>query len=67
MVLQNERAAYGKEVIANLSRQLTDQYDRGWSEQLGGTPQLRHCLRSAEVFSEEQILSAVRRELIGRT
>lgn len=58
VVLQNERAAYGKEVIANLSRQLTRQYGKGWSQQ-----QLRHCLHSAEVFSEEQILSAVRREL----
>lgn len=63
VVLQNERAAYGKEVIADLSRRMTQQYGRGWSEQLGGTPQLRHCLHSAEVFSEEQILSAVRREL----
>ena len=58
VVLQNERATYGKEVVANLSRRLTDQYGRGWSEQ-----QLRHCLHSAEVFSEEQILSTVWREL----
>lgn len=53
-VLQHERAAYGKEVIADLSRRLTEQYGSGWSEQ-----QLRHCLYSAEVFSEEQILSTV--------
>ena len=58
VVLQNERAAYGKKVIADLSARLTKQYGRGWSEK-----QLRHCLRSAEVFSEEQILSTVWREL----
>jgi predicted nuclease of restriction endonuclease-like (RecB) superfamily len=34
------------------------EYGRGWSEQ-----QLRHCLRAAEVFPDEAILSAVRREL----
>lgn len=31
VVLQNERAAYGKEVIANLSKRLTEQYGKGWS------------------------------------
>ena len=58
VVLQNKRAAYGKEVIADLSARLTKQYGSGWSEK-----QLRHCLRSAEAFSEEQILSTVWREL----
>ena len=58
VLLHQQRAAYGQEVIATLSEQLTRQYGRGWSEQ-----QLRHCVRSAEVFSEEQILSTVWREL----
>ena len=57
-LLHQQRAAYGQEVIATLAGQLTRQYGRGWSEQ-----QLRHCVRSAEVFSEEQILSTVWREL----
>lgn len=57
-VLRGTRAEYGQQVIASLARQLTAEYGRGWSEQ-----QLRHCLRAAEVFPDEAILSAVRREL----
>lgn len=57
-VLEGERAEYGKQVIASLSRQLTAEYGTGWSEQ-----QLRHCLRLAETFPDEEILSAARREL----
>jgi len=41
-----------------LAQQLTDDFGKGWSEQ-----QLRHCLRLAETFPDEQILSTVRREL----
>ncbi len=41
-----------------LARHLTAEYERGWSEQ-----QLRHCMRAAEVFPDEAILSALRREL----
>lgn len=57
-VLRGGRAEYGKQVVAVLSRHLTAEYGRGWSEQ-----QLRHCVRMAEVFPDEAILSAVRREL----
>ena len=57
-ILQNKRAGYGKEVMISLSKRLTKKYGKGWSEQ-----QLRHCLRSAETFSEKQILSALRRQL----
>lgn len=57
-VLGGERAEYGRQVISSLSRQLTAEYGAGWSEQ-----QLRHCLRLAETFPNEEILSAVRREL----
>lgn len=57
-VLQNKRADYGTQVILNLSQKLTTNYGKGWSEK-----QLRHCLRSAETFSEEQILYASRRQL----
>jgi len=41
-VLGNKRAKYGKEVVKSLSRNLTEEYGKGWSEQ-----QLRHCLRIA--------------------
>lgn len=57
-VLGGERAEYGKQVIVTLARQLTVEYGNGWSEK-----QLRHCLRIAEIFPDEAILSTLRREL----
>jgi predicted nuclease of restriction endonuclease-like (RecB) superfamily len=57
-VLGGVRAEYGQQVIASLAKSLTADYGRGWSEQ-----QLRHCLRAAEIFTDEAILSAARREL----
>ncbi|MDR6413209.1 putative nuclease of restriction endonuclease-like (RecB) superfamily [Paraburkholderia terricola] len=57
-VLGGVRAGYGQQVIASLAKALTADYGRGWSEQ-----QLRHCLRAAEIFTDEAILSAARREL----
>lgn len=52
-VLKNQRAEYGKQIIAKLAFRLTKEFGRGWSVQT-----LRHCLRSAESFSQEQIVSA---------
>lgn len=57
-VLLNKRAEYGEQVIAVLSRRLATIYGTGWSEK-----QLNHCLRSAEIFTKKQIVSAVRRQL----
>ena len=57
-LLQGQRADYGKQVVAELARQLTADFGRGWSEQ-----QLRHCVRLAEIFPEDQILSTLQREL----
>ncbi|MFP3559307.1 PDDEXK nuclease domain-containing protein [Paraburkholderia sp. SIMBA_049] len=57
-VLRGSRAEYGQQVIRSLARQLTAEYGRGWSDK-----QLRHCLRLSEVFADEAIVSAVRREL----
>ncbi len=56
-ILQNQRGNYGQQIVSSLALKLTEKYGNGWSEQ-----HLRHCLRSAETF-DEQILSAVRREL----
>lgn len=53
-----ERAGYGQQILPALARQLRGDYGRGWSEQ-----QLRHCVRAAEVFPDEAILSALLREL----
>ena len=57
-MLQGERAAYGKQVVAGLARALSVEFGRGWSAQ-----HLRHCLRIAETFPDEENLSAVRRQL----
>lgn len=53
-LLQGHRGEYGKQVVAALARQLTADFGKGWSEQ-----QLRHCLRLAELFADEQILYGV--------
>ncbi|WP_305334437.1 DUF1016 N-terminal domain-containing protein [Hydrogenophaga sp.] len=56
-LLQGQRGTYGQQVVAELARQLTADFGKGWSEQ-----QLRHCLRLVDTFPDEQILSTVRRE-----
>jgi hypothetical protein len=57
-ILKGNRAPYGKQIIAKLSELLVLNFGTGWSSK-----QLMHCLRSAESFSEEQIVSAMRRQL----
>ena len=56
-VLFNRRGEYGKQVLKNLAQQLTERYGKGWSHKT-----LLHCLRCAETFSEEEIVSAVQRQ-----
>lgn len=57
-VLSNKRSAYGATIIEDLSKQLTQYYGKGWS-----TQQLRHCIRFYEVFTTEEKLYTVCREL----
>ena len=57
-VLFKQRAEYGKQVIKNLSLRLIGRYGSGWSEK-----KLRHCIRSAETFSEQDIVSSTQRQL----
>lgn len=57
-ILGNKRAEYGKEVVKSLSKELTQQYGKGWSDK-----QLRHCLRIAETFPDMEILYALSRQL----
>lgn len=57
-VLYNQRAEYGKQVVITLSKKLSERYGAGWSEK-----KLRHCIRCAETFSEEEIVSASQRLL----
>lgn len=57
-VLGGERADYGKQVVANLAKQLKAQFGKGWSAQ-----QLRHCMKFAEVLTDKNIVSTLSRQL----
>ena len=50
-LLQGQRGEYGKQVVAELARQLMADFGKGWSER-----QLRYCVRVAEVFPDAEIL-----------
>ena len=52
------RAEYGKQVVKGLASRLMLFHGSGWDEKT-----LRHCLRAAETFGEEEIVSAARRQL----
>lgn len=56
-VLGGERAAYGEQIVSTLSRQLVSEYGRSF-----GVSNLRHMLRFAESFPEEQIVYALSRQ-----
>lgn len=57
-ILQDERAKYGKTVVATVSQQLTLQYGKGFSEK-----SLHRMIQFAELFPDEQILAALLRQL----
>jgi predicted nuclease of restriction endonuclease-like (RecB) superfamily len=57
-VLYNQRAEYGKQIIKNLAIKLTARYGKGW-----GHEKLKHCVRSAYLFSEDNIRYAMRTQL----
>lgn len=57
-VLYNQRAEYGKQILKNLSRRLTEQYGNGWS-----IYKLQHCVRAAYTFTEDEIVYATRTQL----
>ena len=57
-VLREKRAEYGKRIVETLSSRLTSEYGRGFAEK-----SLWHMVRFAEVFPDESIVSALRREL----
>lgn len=57
-VLYNQRAEYGKQILKNLSVKLTERYGTGW-----GTEKQKHCVRSAYLFSEDDIMYAARTQL----
>lgn len=57
-ILCQQRADYGEEIVSALARQLTNEYGRGFSAK-----NLRHMIRFAETFPDEEIVSALRRQL----
>ena len=57
-VLEAGRAAYGEQIVATLSRQLTTEYGRGFD-----CRNLFYMIRFAEAFPEEQIVNALRTQL----
>lgn len=57
-ILKDHRAEYGKQIVVSLSRQLTKEYGKGWSER-----QLRYCIRLAEIFPDNSILHTLCAEL----
>ena len=46
-VLYHKRAEYGKQIVKNLAKKLTEKYGKGWSDR-----KLKHCIRTAYTFSE---------------
>jgi hypothetical protein len=57
-ILHQQRAEYGKQTISTLSKELTAEYGRGYSE-----PNLSRMMRLAEAFPDEKVLSALSKEL----
>jgi len=57
-ILGEQRAAYGEQIVSALSSQLTAEYGRGFSR-----TNLFYMIQFAEVFPDEQIVSALRTQL----
>ncbi len=57
-ILKEKRAEYGATIVSTLGRQLEVEFGRGFSEK-----SLRHMVRFAEAFPDEQIVSALLRQL----
>lgn len=56
--LEDARAEYGKGIVSAASRELASAYGSGFSEK-----NLWHCLRFVDAFADEQIVSALSRQL----
>lgn len=57
-VLKNNRAEYGQQIVHTLSAQLMEEYGNGFSKR-----NIFNMLRFAEIFPDEQIVYALRRQL----
>ena len=57
-LLGGERADYGKQIVATLARQLTQEFGRGFSEK-----QLRRMMQFSEAFPQPEIVATLSRQL----
>ena len=57
-VLKEKRAEYGKEIVATLSQELTDDYGNNFNEK-----NLRRMIQFAEVFPDKEIVVSLIRQL----
>ena len=57
-VLGKERAAYGRQIVVSLSRQLVEEHGSSFGEE-----NLRRMIQFAEVFPEEEIVVSLIRQL----
>ena len=57
-VLENQRAEYGKKIVSTVSRQLTEEYGKGFNEK-----SLRRMMQFAELFPDFQIVAPLARQL----
>lgn len=57
-ILQGERAAYGEQIVATLSRQLVAEFGRGYTDK-----NLRRMIQFAQAFPDEQIVATLWRQL----
>ncbi len=57
-VLKDKRAGYGEQIVSALGRQLEQEFGRGFS-----VKSLHHMTRFAQAFPDENIVSALRRQL----
>jgi predicted nuclease of restriction endonuclease-like (RecB) superfamily len=57
-ILKEKRAEYGEQIVSAVSRELAAEFGQGFSEK-----NLRHMIRFAEAFPDEEIVSALRRQL----
>lgn len=57
-VLKETRAGYGDSIVATLSRQLEQEYGRGFTEK-----NLRRMIQFSEVFADEAIVATLSRQL----
>jgi hypothetical protein len=57
-ILDNQRGAYGKQIVVSVARQLENQYGRSFSEK-----NLRRMMQFCEVFPDVEIVVPLARQL----